>query len=142
MRVLLVLFGLGATASAAVALREVSHEATHREEVTRPQTTTRPDPDVVHAPRAELTFPRGPLPFGGVPGRPSDAPPTVAITGENNDSEGIVDVLDRCPDEPEDINGFADNDGCPDRVITIDIPPTVEVYLDGQRTNRYDTIIY
>jgi outer membrane protein OmpA-like peptidoglycan-associated protein len=31
------------------------------------------------------------------------------------DGDGIPDVDDRCPNEPETYNGFDDNDGCPDR---------------------------
>jgi len=30
------------------------------------------------------------------------------------DGDGFVDDLDRCPKEPETVNGFEDNDGCPD----------------------------
>jgi outer membrane protein OmpA-like peptidoglycan-associated protein len=30
------------------------------------------------------------------------------------DADGIVDRLDRCPDRPEDQDGFEDGDGCPD----------------------------
>jgi outer membrane protein OmpA-like peptidoglycan-associated protein len=32
----------------------------------------------------------------------------------DSDSDGIVDSQDRCPNEPEDYDGFQDNDGCPD----------------------------
>lgn len=30
------------------------------------------------------------------------------------DKDGIIDKLDKCPKEPEDKDGFADDDGCPD----------------------------
>ncbi len=30
------------------------------------------------------------------------------------DSDGIANDLDKCPDQPEDIDGFEDEDGCPD----------------------------
>ncbi len=30
------------------------------------------------------------------------------------DGDGVVDELDLCPDEPEDIDGYEDEDGCPD----------------------------
>jgi hypothetical protein len=32
----------------------------------------------------------------------------------DRDGDGIVDVLDRCPDQPEDRDGWEDEDGCPD----------------------------
>lgn len=32
----------------------------------------------------------------------------------DRDGDGVVDAADRCPDEPEDKDGFADEDGCPD----------------------------
>ncbi|HEX2686885.1 MAG TPA: choice-of-anchor D domain-containing protein, partial [Kofleriaceae bacterium] len=32
----------------------------------------------------------------------------------DSDGDGIVDKLDRCPHEPEDKDGFQDDDGCPD----------------------------
>lgn len=47
--------------------------------------------------------------------------PTVLgpVTGETSsagdrDADGILDAEDRCPDEPEDADAFADADGCPD----------------------------
>ncbi|HET7505419.1 MAG TPA: OmpA family protein [Kofleriaceae bacterium] len=42
---------------------------------------------------------------GGAPSRVREA---------DRDRDGIPDALDRCPDEPEDRDGFADDDGCPD----------------------------
>jgi outer membrane protein OmpA-like peptidoglycan-associated protein len=35
----------------------------------------------------------------------------------DSDGDGILDIDDLCPDEPEDFNGFQDEDGCPDEVI-------------------------
>jgi hypothetical protein len=32
----------------------------------------------------------------------------------DRDHDGILDAVDRCPDEPEDKDGFQDEDGCPD----------------------------
>jgi len=32
----------------------------------------------------------------------------------DRDGDGIKDDLDKCPDEPEDLDGFHDDDGCPD----------------------------
>ncbi|MDQ3031354.1 MAG: OmpA family protein [Myxococcota bacterium] len=43
------------------------------------------------------------LAFGGEPPPPGD-----------RDGDGILDVNDACPDEPEDADDFQDTDGCPD----------------------------
>ncbi|MFI5289368.1 MAG: OmpA family protein, partial [Polyangia bacterium] len=32
----------------------------------------------------------------------------------DSDGDGIIDKLDKCPNEPEDKDGFQDEDGCPD----------------------------
>jgi OOP family OmpA-OmpF porin len=37
-----------------------------------------------------------------------------APDNRDRDHDGIIDRLDRCPDEPEDRDGFLDADGCPD----------------------------
>lgn len=44
-----------------------------------------------------------------------DEPGVVAqVSGPDMDGDGLVDADDRCPDEPEDFDAFADKDGCPD----------------------------
>ncbi len=35
--------------------------------------------------------------------------------GPDRDGDGILDSVDKCPDEPETFNGLDDEDGCPDR---------------------------
>jgi outer membrane protein OmpA-like peptidoglycan-associated protein len=37
-----------------------------------------------------------------------------APTGHDRDGDGVLDRDDKCPDEPEDKDGFQDDDGCPD----------------------------
>jgi hypothetical protein len=37
-----------------------------------------------------------------------------APQGRDRDGDGVLDKDDRCPDEPEDRDGFEDEDGCPD----------------------------
>jgi outer membrane protein OmpA-like peptidoglycan-associated protein len=44
------------------------------------------------------------------PRRPEPMPDPLA----DRDGDGIPDVRDRCPTEPEDKDGFEDEDGCPD----------------------------
>lgn len=36
------------------------------------------------------------------------------LISKDKDKDGIKDKNDRCPDEPEDVDGYHDNDGCPD----------------------------
>lgn len=42
-------------------------------------------------------------------------PLVVTVADGDRDGDGIPDSVDRCPDEPEDYDGFQDDDGCPDR---------------------------
>ena len=50
---------------------------------------------------------------------PIVAPPVAAVVVEkpkvlDRDGDGIPDDVDKCPNEPEDKDGFEDDDGCPD----------------------------
>jgi outer membrane protein OmpA-like peptidoglycan-associated protein len=47
---------------------------------------------------------------------PPPTPPMPAETPKmsDRDGDGIPDALDKCPDDPEDKDGFEDDDGCPD----------------------------
>jgi outer membrane protein OmpA-like peptidoglycan-associated protein len=47
---------------------------------------------------------------------PAEAGPAsnVGCPVRDRDGDGIPDEKDRCPDEPEDQDGFQDQDGCPD----------------------------
>lgn len=47
----------------------------------------------------------------------------------DNDDDGVLDEVDRCPNEPETPNGFDDDDGCPDR--TGAHPPLSGANADG-----------
>jgi OmpA-OmpF porin, OOP family len=38
----------------------------------------------------------------------------LVVKIDDRDGDGIPDRADRCPDEPEDFDGFQDDDGCPD----------------------------
>ena len=45
-----------------------------------------------------------------------DVPGLAVFQGcGDRDRDGIADNVDKCPDEPETINGFQDEDGCPDK---------------------------
>ena len=48
------------------------------------------------------------------PKRKPEPRPPVVDPNADRDHDGIPDRLDRCPDEPEDRDGFEDEDGCPD----------------------------
>jgi outer membrane protein OmpA-like peptidoglycan-associated protein len=41
-------------------------------------------------------------------------PPPRPPVDVDTDGDGLIDRLDRCPNEPEDKDGFQDEDGCPD----------------------------
>ena len=40
--------------------------------------------------------------------------PSFDPNARDSDKDGIVDAMDRCPKDPEDLDGFQDEDGCPD----------------------------
>ena len=42
------------------------------------------------------------------------SPPQYCLPTGDRDGDGYLDNVDRCPDEPENFNGFQDEDGCPD----------------------------
>ncbi|MGE0790668.1 MAG: OmpA family protein [Sandaracinaceae bacterium] len=58
----------------------------------------------------------GALPTGGATS--ADVRGTIGFIFEpsigDRDGDGLRDDVDQCPDEPEDFDGFADEDGCPD----------------------------
>jgi outer membrane protein OmpA-like peptidoglycan-associated protein len=43
-----------------------------------------------------------------------DEQPMMAARAGDRDRDGIPDDVDRCPDQPEDFDGYQDTDGCPD----------------------------
>jgi outer membrane protein OmpA-like peptidoglycan-associated protein len=53
-------------------------------------------------------------------------PLVVRVAEADRDGDGIPDSVDRCPDEPEDYDGFQDDDGCPDRDNDNDGVPDAE----------------
>jgi hypothetical protein len=66
------------------------------------------------------------------PDRPEDCPrvqPAAAgvspeeLAATDSDGDHIDDLIDRCPDEPEDFDGVEDDDGCPD----LEPPPRTSV---------------
>ncbi len=65
------------------------------------------DVDTLAALEAELTQPEEVV---TTPDLPREDPAWTTDT----DGDGIVDADDRCPNKPEDADGFADDDGCPD----------------------------
>jgi OmpA-OmpF porin, OOP family len=45
---------------------------------------------------------------------PAPPPPPAKVVDKDTDGDGILDKNDKCPNEPEDKDGFQDEDGCPD----------------------------
>ncbi len=62
----------------------------------------------------------------GTPAVPP-APLVLPLAPKDTDGDGIIDSEDVCPNEPEDFDGFEDEDGCPDPDNDQDgIPDTVD----------------
>jgi hypothetical protein len=57
---------------------------------------------------------RGVFSLSFVPGAAAIAPIHVVRPDGDADGDGIPDSIDKCPNEPEDKDGFEDTDGCPD----------------------------
>jgi outer membrane protein OmpA-like peptidoglycan-associated protein len=64
-------------------------------------------------PSEDASSPPAPAEFSGRPASKHPGQPTTSGGGDR-DSDGILDRDDKCPDEPEDKDGFQDDDGCPD----------------------------
>lgn len=45
---------------------------------------------------------------------PERPPVIVKIEEKDTDGDGLLDNVDDCPEDPEDFDGFEDDDGCPD----------------------------
>ncbi|HEX3759722.1 MAG TPA: OmpA family protein, partial [Kofleriaceae bacterium] len=57
---------------------------------------------------------RGVVTLSIVPGAAALAPIHAQLPDGDADHDGIPDSVDKCPHEPEDLDGFQDADGCPD----------------------------
>lgn len=62
----------------------------------------------------------------------------IFLGGRDRDDDFVPDSEDACPDEPEDIDGFADEDGCPDLdndgdgvIDALDLAPDLMEDFDG-----------
>ena len=64
----------------------------------------------VNAGAAAILSPRSPC----AGQRLEDETNAAALGGPDEDGDGIASPSDRCPDQPEDPDGFLDRDGCPD----------------------------
>lgn len=47
-----------------------------------------------------------------------DEPPPPPPRPGDRDGDGLTDDVDRCPDDPEDLDGYQDDDGCPEQEDT------------------------
>jgi outer membrane protein OmpA-like peptidoglycan-associated protein len=75
-----------------------------------------PEPVVVAEPPPPEPAPPPPPPAAVVVEEPHDECPVGGCPDPNSDRDHdhIIDSYDKCPDEPETVNGQDDDDGCPD----------------------------
>ena len=62
---------------------------------------------------------------------PTPTPPTDP--NADSDHDGVPDAKDACPHDAETVNGFEDDDGCPDSV-----PAAITTALDAARAARFE----
>ena len=69
-------------------------------------------------PPVEAALPSNPPPaaprVAAAPGKTGSVRPPRPSGGRDQDGDGIPDDADKCPSDPEDKDGFQDEDGCPD----------------------------
>jgi outer membrane protein OmpA-like peptidoglycan-associated protein len=63
--------------------------------------------------------------LGPAPRKPERRPEPRPELPRDRDGDGLLDVADRCPAEPEDKDAFEDGDGCPDPDNDQDLVPDV-----------------
>jgi hypothetical protein len=82
------------------------------------------EPEVGAAPRAAgIRVAATPQPV--LPSVEADEADDPDEADADTDTDHIVDVADQCPDDPEDRDGFEDDDGCPDP--DVDVDPVLDV---------------
>ena len=82
-----------------------------------PPETQEPAPSNQAGPEESGAPAEGALPEAGQQPPPAgvgETAPPATSGGSDRDGDGIGDDMDRCPDDPEDRDGFQDEDGCPD----------------------------
>jgi hypothetical protein len=91
----------------------------------------------LHTPRL---IPRTDLTGSGVEKRAAVAmgETSYGTAGPDSDLDGIGDVNDRCPSEPETYNGQNDQDGCPDAAPVVASAPTTGMSYDEKAAEMAD----
>ncbi len=91
-------------------LKDFSSSNPHQAEAERLLASLRPS-----APKRPALVPRRrpAVESAPAPVKPK-ARPKVQPQRRDMDGDGIIDMKDACPDQPEDMDGFQDQDGCPD----------------------------
>ncbi len=64
---------------------------------------------------------------------------TSATFDGDRDHDGIPDSQDLCPDDPETVNGYLDDDGCPDTVPAAAIPASGPIDFHVRQSVYFDT---
>jgi outer membrane protein OmpA-like peptidoglycan-associated protein len=93
--------------------------------------------------RADLTpipmVARSTMPADTVEPRAPQPRTTRVVTGDT-DHDAVVDVEDRCPSDPETLNAFEDDDGCPDRGRIVVTNASIIILEAIHFTPRSDTL--
>ncbi len=58
------------------------------------------------------------------------------LMAQDQDEDGVKDDIDRCPKDPEDKDGFEDNDGCPDKDNDNDGVPDLQDKCPNEAEDR------
>ena len=74
---------------------------------------------------------RPPVAVEPTPPPPQQSPPPDP--NADSDGDGIPDARDKCPHDPETVNGFEDEDGCPDVV-----PPAIATALATASSAKFE----
>ncbi len=62
----------------------------------------------------------------------------LIMNGQDTDRDGLPDAFDDCPQDPEDLNGIADGDGCPESGVTVvkgEIHTIAPVHFEFNKTS-------
>ncbi|MFN7954506.1 MAG: OmpA family protein [bacterium] len=63
----------------------------------------------------------------------------LVMSGADRDHDGVLDIDDLCPDDPETQNGYRDEDGCPDSIPAEAAAPVEPIDFHVRQAVYFDT---